>query len=607
MTFSCCGPCFKGLRTSPRRRQGSGERITTMQEALRVGRSGEGTWTPSPKASPMNSPPIWSSPAPRRKHRPNDLPPMGDMEFVMKDFDEENVMMQVHEPSPRQVARFAVEQLLSSPSSLPEPFATHRREEAMRLCGPTPTGDMLARVPRRFLEEAGEESQALRRRLVRGATVVFVSAGYPGKRFVFERAAELGIKSVIIDHPDSWSRGLVEAGLVAKFMPVDMSQTSDEVYKQAESLIRTLGTDGLTGPVDGIVTFVELSVPLASRLCEAFGLPGSRPESVDAARDKHRTRAVMKAAGLPTPRNMLIRNESELKEAAAHVKFPAVLKPISGAASLGVRKVESEDEFLSCYHKVVSELRSLVVSSGALQLDDGTGGIDAMKVVDLSVLLEQYLDGKEVDIDIVFSDGEWQFASITDNGPTMEPYFPETWALCPSLLSKDQQTALKELAVDSVKALGFTTGVFHVELKYTSTGPHIIEVNPRMGGGPVWEVNRRVWGVDLVEEACFCSLGIPSRPFVPAVPITCIGYYFVNARRSGRVRNLDIIEKIRGHDGVVLSESFLKPGDTVVGAADGMPSWLCQIVVSKSTPKKALNCVLELESLVQAEITWEDE
>jgi hypothetical protein len=28
-------------------------------------------------------------------------------------------------------------------------------------------------------------------------------------------------------------------------------------------------------------------------------------------------------------------------------------------------------------------------------------------------------------------------------------------------------------------------GVFHVELKYTSRGPRLIEVNCRMGGGPV--------------------------------------------------------------------------------------------------------------------------
>ncbi len=37
----------------------------------------------------------------------------------------------------------------------------------------------------------------------------------------------------------------------------------------------------------------------------------------------------------------------------------------------------------------------------------------------------------------------------------------------------------------TLQCLGLLLGVFHVELKYTSRGPRLIEVNCRMGGGPV--------------------------------------------------------------------------------------------------------------------------
>ncbi len=40
------------------------------------------------------------------------------------------------------------------------------------------------------------------------------------------------------------------------------------------------------GELDGITTFCEMAVPLASRLAEKLGLPGNSPESVDNARDK---------------------------------------------------------------------------------------------------------------------------------------------------------------------------------------------------------------------------------------------------------------------------------------------------------------------------------
>lgn len=49
----------------------------------------------------------------------------------------------------------------------------------------------------------------------------------------------------------------------------------------------------------------------------------------------------MKAAGLPTPKNMPVATPADLQKAAEVVGFPAVLKPTSGAASVGVIKVDS--------------------------------------------------------------------------------------------------------------------------------------------------------------------------------------------------------------------------------------------------------------------------
>ena len=43
------------------------------------------------------------------------------------------------------------------------------------------------------------EGATLRRHVLRGAVLVFVTAGYSGKRFVFEKAKELGVRSVILD------------------------------------------------------------------------------------------------------------------------------------------------------------------------------------------------------------------------------------------------------------------------------------------------------------------------------------------------------------------------------------------------------------------------
>jgi len=200
------------------------------------------------------------------------------------------------------------------------------------------------------------------------------------------------------------------------------------------------------------------------------------------------------------------------------------------------------------------------------------------------------------------SEGEWRYAAVTDNGPTLEPYFKETWAASPSLLPKDQQRALKELAVASVKALGFACGVFHVECKYTSTGPQLIEVNARMGGGPVRECNFLTWGVDLVEEALFIALGIPSRPSVPKKPNHPIAYCFLNAKRSGTVKSIQPLLDLASKEGVVSTNPFVCVGEKVVGPSDGLPTWLCQLVVTKPTAQEALDFLFKIEQEMQGQV-----
>lgn len=501
--------------------------------------------------------------------------------------------------------QFAVEQFLASPGRLPPPLPAGSRQEMVRQLRPTATAEMLGRIPRELLEAGGPDAQALRRKLLNGATVVFFTAGYPGKRFVLERAKALGVKSVVIDHPGHWSKQLVDEGVVAKFIPVDLAQDAEVVFQQSLEAIRALGSDPLTSDADAVVTLWELGVPTVARLCETLGLPGHAPLAVDKARDKRWTREEMRKAGLPSPKTFLLKSCDDVLAAAQEVGFPAVLKPISGAGSLGVKKVTCEQDLQASYAEVVAELKSMVISGGDLVKDDGSGNnMEASKLMDCTILMEQYLDGTEVDVDVVMSGGEWRYASVTDNGPTMEPYFNETWGVCPSLLPKNQQRELRQLATDTLKCLGFENGVFHVECKMTSHGPHLIEVNARMGGGPVHETNVRVWEVDLVEETLFAGVGIPSRPHMPAgdAPGGAVAQAWVIPPRSGTLQNLDFLEPLKTMEGVVWARPCVAAGSQAVCHKDGMPTWLADLGVQKPSAKEALDFVLELRDAIDTPI-----
>mmetsp|Transcript_18702 Transcript_18702/g.62718 ORF Transcript_18702/g.62718 Transcript_18702/m.62718 type:complete len:586 (+) Transcript_18702:40-1797(+) len=507
---------------------------------------------------------------------------------------------------------FLLEQLVAGPGKLPPPLDSEERERRKV------DHSFFTKIPPWLVSAPGEEGQLLRKGLLSGATIIFFTPGYEGKRFIYEHAKELNVATVIVDHPGSWAEKLVEEKVIKKFIPVNMEQDSEEVFKDALEAIQALDDDAIVGRPAGICTFCELSVPMVARLAEALGLPGPSPQAIDTARNKYKTRACMQAAGLDTPANYLITVDEDLDAAIEKVGFPSVLKPINGAASLGVKKVMSAQELREAYREVKLEMESTVVTSGALvkcktvdsELDQAAEEAkkekddkeDMKPQVKCLFMLESYLDGPEVDVDVVMSGGEPQYVVVVDNGPTVEPYFNETWGLCPSQLNDEMQEELRTMAVESVKSCGFLAGVFHVELKYTSKGPRLIEINARMGGGQVRETHLRVFGVDLVDETLFTCVGIPCKPHKADPPKCCLAYNYVNAQKSGRVAHLKALEEVAKLPDVVYAKPLVQPGDEIVGPEEGMPTWVADIMVSKPTRAEALDFVLKLSQSLEIPI-----
>jgi len=454
------------------------------------------------------------------------------------------------------------------------------------------------------LTDATDAGQTARRRALRGRRVVFISAGYSGKRFIFERAKELGVRSVVVDGADSWSRALADDGIVERFIACDMSDVEAMLPSILEQLA-ALTADGME--IHGVCTFCEVAVPLASRIAEALGLPGNSVAAVDSARDKHATRRAMADAGLATPANVLLPPGSDaaaVAAAGAAVGFPAVLKPCGGAASIGVLRVNDAAELAAGYTRVVTEMsRSVINSCGCLvQLAPGAPLPEGARPLVSAMLLEEYLDGTEIDCDVVLDAGVATYARVTDNWPTHEPWFNETGDNCPSALPAEQQAAMAALCTDTLAALGFTCGVFHVEGKVTSRGPRLIEVNARMGGGQVRDNNLAVWGVDLVEEHLLTAVGLPARPPAAEPVLTCRSTLYINAPRSGIMGPGDWMAAVRAWPGVVYARIFSAPGDAVVCASDGLPTWIGQIMCDGDTIEQAVALVKKAEAAAQPPI-----
>ncbi|KAK9812604.1 hypothetical protein WJX72_000445 [[Myrmecia] bisecta] len=503
-------------------------------------------------------------------------------------------------------SNFMVEAVIGS---LPSGLSMEERQHIVQSTPLSPTLNLLSSMPLDRVNDRSLDGRQLRRHVLRGAVLVFITAGYSGKRFIFQKARELGVRSVIIDGPDSWCQMLEQEKIIEKFVPLDFSDAETVFDRCCQALNQIKKT---IGELDGVCTFCEMAVPLVARLAEKFGLPGNTPDAVDGARDKHTTRAIMEAAGLPTPRNMLITSAEEVTVAAQKVRFPAVIKPIYGAASIGVVRVDNLEQLKKTFIRVAKEMAGARIVAGALtQGDDADGeaspNLESLKGnagswIKTTLMLEEYLDGPEVDVDLVFSEGQPVYGAITDNWPTVEPYFNETGSNCPSVLPKKQQQELMDLAVKSVAALGLTQGVFHVELKYTSRGPRLIEVNCRMGGGPVRDTNLLVWGVDLVEEHLLTAAGIPSRPPVAPKPICNIAEYSINAYKTGKIQHTHFHKEWESHPDVLYVRPLVQAGQKVTSVTDGMPTLVCELMVTKPGIEEAISFVKHIADSLEIPI-----
>jgi biotin carboxylase len=394
---------------------------------------------------------------------------------------------------------------------------------------------------------------------VDGATVAVISGGYEGKRRFYARMAELGARTVILDEAGHWSESLVSTGLVHAWLPTTVVGDADQ---DATAVLESLDRAGIRP--DGIVTFWEDSVCVAARVAAALGLPGNPPNAVDAARSKVRTRELSAELGLPTPKARRVRSLDELFAAAGHVGFPAVVKPEFGASAVGCVRVND----LESLPKVYSLVRDVVRPENELIFRTGN-----------DLLLEEYLDGVEFDVDLVMHDGACAFSSVSQNWPTAEPSFQETGLHCPPDHDRREVRRLVDFVVRTVQAFGLHRGVLHVEGKCTSRGPRIIEVNARVGGGRVWDYVRAVWGVDLVEANVRSCLGLTPNVKPSRRPQRAVVDVIVHAPASGRLVALPFAEVPAGERAHVELDVDVEVGEDVKGPEEVFATVLAEVSV----------------------------
>jgi len=262
---------------------------------------------------------------------------------------------------------------------------------------------------------------------------------YQGKRKLYRRAKELGVRMTVLDGPGHWVASAPD--LFERVITVDLSEGATLLE---QSLAAISASDE---PFDAVATFEEFAGPLAARIAHHLGLPGHNPHAVDLARSKLRTREVCRAAGIPTPRFAPIASLADLEAAAGFVGFPAVLKPVAGASSHAVYKVNTVAELRAAYAHNIAEARSGCAS--AVTSDNEVALIWGGSA---EMVLEEFLNGEEFDVDCLLSGGKLVYAKLARDLP--QPHMVETGMQLPPNYPDDRQDALVALAEQVPRTMG---------------------------------------------------------------------------------------------------------------------------------------------------------
>lgn len=256
--------------------------------------------------------------------------------------------------------------------------------------------------------------------------------------------------------------------------------------------------------INGIISnALEIAVPTVAYVSERLGLNGIPYTTALDARNKFQMREKI-------AHQQACRQPAYTLYQSGHLpsSYPIIVKPIDGSCSNGVTKVNRKEDFAQALNRA---------SQASLAN---------------CILIEEYIEGKEVSVESISFHGKHYVLTITDKETTGAPYFVETAHHQPSILPLNIQEKLKYVVNNILNAIGINNGASHAEFKIDQNGNiFFIEVGARGGGDFIsYDLVKLSTGYDYVKgmiEVALDEFNIPECSVQK-----CAGVYFLSKEVS---------------------------------------------------------------------------
>ncbi|MEO6502394.1 MAG: ATP-grasp domain-containing protein [Jatrophihabitantaceae bacterium] len=328
-----------------------------------------------------------------------------------------------------------------------------------------------------------------------------------------------------------------------------------------------------TSTVDAVLTFDERYVELSAQLTELLGMPGPSAAAVRAVKDKSELRALLQRENVGAVRFGVAHSIEQAREIVAEIGLPVVLKPRALGGSIGVRLVSSSDQLESAFDNAASARAGIVRSRY-----DG-------------VLIEEYIDGPELSVDSVVYGGVVTPMVMAEKEIGPAPYFEEIGHIVPPRPELALPAEAIEMLQRAHEVAGLDDVVTHTELRLSSRGARIIELNARQGGDLIPYLGLLAHGVDLAGAAADLALGV--APDLSRAERGTAAVRFLCPDHDLRVHSIGLAKPIGDLASLDTFVPLCEPGAELLLPPRGYMSRMAALVCHADTRQSCLRALQE--------------
>ena len=353
-----------------------------------------------------------------------------------------------------------------------------------------------------------------------------------------------------------------------------------------ENLSHSLKELGRAGRFDGVAAVGDRPALLAAQLAERMGAPFHPSAAARACHDKHLSRQLFQAAGLPVPR--FLRVPIDRDPAAIDFEFPCVLKPLGLSASRGVIRADDRPGFIAAFERI----RKLLLKSPEI--------VRLREEQNRFIEIESFIPGREFALEALMTRGEFRTLAIFKKPDPLDgPFFEETIYVTPPG-EPALESAIGDAAARGARALGLYHGPVHAELRWNESGAWMLEAAARPIGGLCSRVLRFDGGMPLEELILrhAADEDVSSTPLAPGAS----GVMMIPIPRGGIFQSVEGLDAARATAGIEDVVITAKQGQRFLPLPEGS-SYLGFIFARADSPEAVEQALRRAHSVLHFEIS----